>query len=633
MAHEEGYARFFTYLNLFMAMMLTLVLANNFLLMFVGWEGVGLCSYLLIGFFADRVFDPKTGMTCPDAGRKAFLVNRIGDFAFVIGVLLILVHLGTLDFSDLASAIEAGSAGLHGAGWLTLAGILLFVGACGKSAQLPLYVWLPDAMAGPTPVSALIHAATMVTAGVYMIARNAPLYWHAPAAMTVIAVVGAATALFAATMGLAQTDIKKVLAYSTVSQLGLMFLGAGVGAFVAAIFHLMTHAFFKACLFLGSGSVIHGMGGEQDIRAMGGLRRWMPVTYRTFLISTFAIAGIVPLAGFFSKDEILLGAFANNRGHWLLWAVGLVAAFCTAFYMFRLVHLTFDGAFRGTPDQEHHLHESPRSMTAPLTILAGLALVGGLIGVPKFMTFGADLNLFEHWLHPTVAYRGATLAGSAGSPAAVPGPALALGHEEAAHAAVLPVSATAGGEAHPAEHGETAGAGEGHVGGGGGGGGVEGAAHLSAAAEWGLAGLALAVAIGGILLARRMYVARPKLPERVARSLGGLYRTVRDKYYVDEIYDAIIIRPYYAACWLFHWIDVWIVDGTVNGVRHVTIGLSHASNAYDRWVVDLAVNGVGWAVRGLFFVFRRAQTGFVQSYAAAMVLGSFLLLSIYLIFQ
>ncbi len=358
MAHEEGYSRFFTYLNLFMGMMLVLVLANNFLLMFVGWEGVGLCSYLLIGFFTDRMFDAKSGMTCADAGRKAFITNRIGDFAFVIGVLLVLFFFHSADFSEVAAAINGHSVGLYGSFLMTAVGILLFLGACGKSAQIPLYVWLPDAMAGPTPVSALIHAATMVTAGVYMLARSSAIYWHAPGAMLVVAVVGLATAVFAATMGLAQNDIKKVLAYSTVSQLGLMFLGAGVGSFVASIFHLMTHAFFKACLFLGSGSVIHGMGGEQDIQKMGGLKRQMPVTYRTFLISTLAIAGIPPLAGFFSKDEIFVGALTSVRGHWLLWLFGLGGGLPD-----RLLHVP-----AGPPDLRREIPRDPRAGAPPARI-------------------------------------------------------------------------------------------------------------------------------------------------------------------------------------------------------------------------------------------------------------------------
>ena len=646
MAHEEGYSRFFTYLNLFMAMMLTLVLANNFLLMFVGWEGVGLCSYLLIGFFTDRVFDARSGMTCSDAGRKAFITNRIGDFAFVIGVLLIIFYFHSVDFSTVMGAINTHSAGLYGSFLLTVVGVLLFVGACGKSAQIPLYVWLPDAMAGPTPVSALIHAATMVTAGVYMLARSSALFWHAPGAMMVVAVVGCATAIFAATMGLAQTDIKKVLAYSTVSQLGFMFIGAGVGAFVASIFHLMTHAFFKACLFLGSGSVIHGMGGEQDIRRMGGLRRFMPITYLTFLISTLAIAGIPPLSGFFSKDEIIFSALANGRGHWLLWLVASTAALCTAFYMFRLVHLTFDGKFRGTHEQEHHLHESPRSMTVPLQILAVLAVVGGLIGIPKFVTFGADLNVFEHWLHPTVGYNGAPREAGAAAHTAAQGPstaAAALRGQAASRRedGLVTLLAkerieeqtgaghAAGGRALPEGHGgESAEDGEESRGGG-----VETATHYGAGAEWGFLGFAVLVALAGIGLARQMYIVRPELPAAVAARVGVLYRLIREKYYVDEFYEAVVLRPFYAGCRLFHWIDVWVVDGAVNGARHATVGLSHLSNVHDRWVVDLAVNAVGWSVRGSSWILRRAQTGMVQNYAAAMVLGSFILLGIYLILR
>jgi len=366
MDHEEGFARFFVYINLFMSMMLTLVLGSNLLVTFVGWEGVGLCSYLLIGFFYDRPFDTRTGLTCADAGRKAFLVNRIGDFAFVIGMLYLITTFGTLDYRALSEAITAGGSGQQAL--LTTIGILLFIGACGKSAQIPLYVWLPDAMAGPTPVSALIHAATMVTAGVYMVTRMSTLYTHAPEAMAVIAVIGAATAIFAATMGITATDIKKVLAYSTVSQLGYMFAAAGVGAWTAAIFHLMTHAFFKALLFLGAGSVIHGQHGEQDITRMGGLRSRLPITFATFLTATLAIAGIFPLAGFFSKDEILWGAWSS--GHTAVWGVLALSAGLTAFYMFRLTFLVFYGAYRGDPPTFGKTHESPRAMTVPLMILA-----------------------------------------------------------------------------------------------------------------------------------------------------------------------------------------------------------------------------------------------------------------------
>ena len=388
MAHEHGYWRYFAYLNLFLSEMLVLILASSYLLMFVGWEGVGLCSYLLIGFYYETDYAPA-------AGKKAFVVNRIGDFGFLLAMFLMFAHFGSVDFSRVSQIAAAGGV----EPWLlTAICLLLFLGAVGKSAQIPLYVWLPDAMAGPTPVSALIHAATMVTAGVYMVVRSNALYRLAPGAMMVVALVGALTALFAATIAIRQWDIKKVLAYSTVSQLGFMFIGVGVGAFTAGIFHLVTHAFFKACLFLGSGSVIHAMSGEQDMRKMGGLKSKIPVTYWTFAVATFAIAGFPPAAGFFSKDEILASALSNpyfpKPFSWLIWGLGTVAAFCTAYYMYRLVYLTFFGEFRGTQEQEHHLHESPGSMTIPLILLATLSAVGGaLLGWPHH-------HLLARWLAP-----------------------------------------------------------------------------------------------------------------------------------------------------------------------------------------------------------------------------------------
>ncbi len=386
---DPGFWRFFTYMNLFIFAMLNLVLADNFLLMFLGWEGVGLCSYLLIGFWYEK---KSTG----DAAKKAFVVNRIGDFGFIIGMLLIFSTFGSLKFDTVFAGASVLSSGNTTILWITL---LLFVGATGKSAQIPLYVWLPDAMAGPTPVSALIHAATMVTAGVYMVARCSLLYALAPTTLLVIAIVGAATALFAATIGLVQNDIKKVLAYSTVSQLGYMFLAMGVAAFGAGIFHLMTHAFFKALLFLGSGAVIHGMHDEQDIQKMGGLKKYMPATYRTFLIGAIAISGIPPLAGFFSKDEILWKAYSSEFGSPLLWGVAVLGAAMTAFYMFRLVILTFEGKERF--DHHHlHPHEAPKSMTLPLMILAGLSIAGGWLGIPASL-FGG--NWLEHWLEPVFA--------------------------------------------------------------------------------------------------------------------------------------------------------------------------------------------------------------------------------------
>jgi NADH-quinone oxidoreductase subunit L len=380
MAHEDGFYRYFAYLNLFVFFMLTLVLANNYLLMFVGWEGVGLCSYLLIGFWFTR-------KSAADAGKKAFIVNRVGDFGFILAVMLIFWTFDRIDFVGVFARLTANSPfavePLGTVGVMTTIGLLLFVGAAGKSAQFPLYVWLPDAMEGPTPVSALIHAATMVTAGVYMVARSNPIYSRAPGALLVIAVVGAFTAIFAASIGLVQTDIKKVLAYSTVSQLGYMFLACGAGAYAAGVFHLMTHAFFKALLFLGAGSVIHGMGGLQDIRKMGGLRKHMPWTFGTFLMGTIAIAGLPPFAGFFSKDAILWGDWNYTHYGKILWTVGVIAASFTSFYMFRLLILTFFGSPRYTHQDVHHVHESPASMLVPLVVLAILSVFAGFVGVPR----------------------------------------------------------------------------------------------------------------------------------------------------------------------------------------------------------------------------------------------------------
>jgi NADH-quinone oxidoreductase subunit L len=396
---DPGFSRFFTYMNLFIFAMLNLVLADNFLLMFLGWEGVGLCSYLLIGFWFDRKFDtggykPGTATTS-DAAKKAFIVNRIGDFGFLIGMLLIFMHFGSLNFETVFGRATVLSVGDKTVVWITL---LLFLGATGKSAQIPLYVWLPDAMAGPTPVSALIHAATMVTAGVYMVARCSVLYALAPATMQVVAIIGALTAVMAATIGLVQNDIKKILAYSTVSQLGYMFLAMGVAAFAAGIFHLLTHAFFKALLFLGSGAVIHAMHDEQDIQKMGGLRQHLPTTYKTFLIAAIAISGIPPFSGFFSKDEILWKAFSSEYGSIVLWALGVFGAGLTAFYMFRLVSLTFEG--EGRYGHDVHPHEAPKTMTIPLVILALFSVVGGFVGIPESLLGG---NAIEQWLEPVFA--------------------------------------------------------------------------------------------------------------------------------------------------------------------------------------------------------------------------------------
>ncbi len=388
MAEDKSFARFFAYLNLFTFSMLILVMASNLVLMFVGWEGVGLCSYLLIGFWFEKP-------SAANAGKKAFIVNRIGDAGFMLGIFFILIHIGSAEFSAVNHAVEGGDVST---GLATLIAILLFVGAVGKSAQIPLYVWLPDAMEGPTPVSALIHAATMVTAGVYMIARMNLLYTLAPVAMQLVAVIGALTAVYAASMALTQNDIKRVLAYSTISQLGYMFLGCGVGAYSSAVFHLYTHAFFKGLLFLGAGSVMHALSGELDIRKMGGLRKYLPLTYPTFLIATIAIAGVPFFSGFFSKDAILTSAFA--QGQYFVWALGLFGAVMTAFYMFRLVFLTFFGEERLEPEAKAHLHESPKVMTIPLAILAFFSIVAGYVGLP--VVLGENVNLFDRFLEPVI---------------------------------------------------------------------------------------------------------------------------------------------------------------------------------------------------------------------------------------
>jgi len=506
MGHEAGYRRYFCYLNLFMTAMLLLILGKNYLIMFVGWEGVGLCSYLLIGFYYDQEFPPY-------AGKKAFIVNRIGDFAFLVGMFALIAQFGSLEYSRVFPAALANT-GLMTSPYvlgLTLASFValcFFIGAMGKSAQIPLYVWLPDAMAGPTPVSALIHAATMVTAGVYVVARSNAIFQQAPDISAFVAVIGAATALFAATIGIAQTDIKKVLAYSTVSQLGYMFLAAGLGAYSAAIFHVGTHAFFKALLFLGSGSVIHAMGGEQDMRNMGGLKKHLPSTYRTFVIGSLALAGIPPLAGFFSKDEILHAAAANHQ--WVLYTVGLLTAGITAFYMFRAVFLTFHGKFRGTHEQEHHLHESPPVMTIPLWILALGALTVGLAGIPKMFSRGHDINWTHHFLAPII---------------------------------VRPQGAEAG------EH------------------------NLGMGLEWFLLFLAVGVAVAGILLARALYGGDKGLAEgrTWASRFPFVHRLLVNKYYVDEIYDRVIVRPL-AALSQFFWkvVDTFVIDGAIRAGAFLT---------------------------------------------------------------
>ncbi|MFZ0410839.1 MAG: NADH-quinone oxidoreductase subunit L [Candidatus Acidiferrales bacterium] len=531
MAHEGGYYRFFAYMNLFVFFMLTLVLASNLILMFVGWEGVGLCSYLLVGFW----FLKKSAI---DAGKKAFITTRIGDFGFTVGILLAFKVFHSIDYAAMFS--KAASTNAPSTATLTAICLLLFAGAVGKSAQLPLYVWLPDAMEGPTPVSALIHAATMVTAGVYMVARMNPLFSRAPEAMFVVALVGALTAFYAATIGLVQTDIKKVLAYSTVSQLGYMFLGCGVGAYAAGIFHLMTHAFFKGLLFLAAGSVIHAMAGEQDMRFMGGLRKKIPITYWTMFIATLAIAGIPGFAGFFSKDEILDAARSGPHANVWLWLLGLAGAGLTSFYMFRLIFLTFFGKPR-FDEHKVHVHESPKSMTVPLMILAFFSIVGGWFAAPHLM---GGTDYFEKFLHPVFAMYA---------------PQGATGAEAVAAASA--------------------------------GGGME----LARA----LLGWPVIVALLGLLVAWWFYIKNTEAPKRLAKSLHGVYTLVLNKYYVDEIYGALIVRPllWISTHVLWQGVDAGLIDGTVNGVGYVARESgsearklqSGNARSYATWVVIGAV--------------------------------------------
>ena len=522
MSHDDGYGKFFAYLNLFIFSMLLLVMGANYVLMFVGWEGVGLCSYLLIGFWYKN-----TEYT--NAAKKAFVMNRIGDLGFLIGILMLFSKFNTLNFTDLQAAISSGQISV---GYLTAVALCFFIGATGKSAQIPLFTWLPDAMAGPTPVSALIHAATMVTAGIYMITRSHFIYTLAPVAQQVILIIGLATALIAATIATMQNDIKKVLAYSTVSQLGFMFMALGAGAYVAAVFHVVTHAFFKALLFLGSGSVIHAMGGEQDIRKMGGLKSSMKITYLTFLIGCVAIAGIPPLSGFFSKDEILMSVFKLGQYGKIFWVLGMLAALMTAYYMFRLLFVTFHGEFRGTADQKHHLHESPALMTIPLVILALLSAFGGMLGLPSIT--GAP-HLLEEFLEP-----------------------------------VLKTSLVA----HPMVN------------------------ALSHSAELTLMGLAVMIAVIGISMGWFYYKkynadSEPK----------GLAKMAQDKWYFDEIYHAIIVKP-----------------------------LLVLSKLMERWIeksgIDALVNGVGKLIQASGDRLRYLQSGLVGFYLFMMVLGIILLFAL-----
>jgi len=510
---EAGYYRFFSYLNLFAFAMLMLVLGGNALVMFIGWEGVGLCSYLLIGYY----YEKKSAST---AANKAFIVNRVGDFGFLCGLLTLFWALAskgvwTLNFVKIA---ESGHLLESGGLLVTVVTLSFFLGATGKSAQIPLFTWLPDAMEGPTPVSALIHAATMVTAGVYMIGRMNGLFAMAPATMMTIAIVGALTAFFAATIGLAQNDIKRVLAYSTVSQLGYMFLAMGVGAFSAGIFHLMTHAFFKACLFLGSGSVIHGMhhayhhahlhDDPQDMRNMGGLRKKMPITFITFLVSTIAISGIPLFSGFFSKDEILWWSFGSTRGHWLLWVLGAAAAGMTAFYMFRLVFMTFFGEQKTDARAKHHIPESPFTITIPLMVLGLLAVIGGYIGIPAVL---GGANRFEHFLAPVFEH---------------------AQHLNGIHA------------------------------------------HGSHATEYTLMAISVAIAIVGIFTAWVMYIKNPELPGKFVARFSAAHKVIFHKWYIDELYDFVFVVPCKRiGTFLWRGFDVKVVDGVVNGCAWVVKGL------------------------------------------------------------
>jgi NADH-quinone oxidoreductase subunit L len=571
MAHEGGYYRFFGYLNLFMFSMLTLIMANNYALMFVGWEGVGLCSYLLIGFYFHR-------KSASDAANKAFIVNRIGDAGFLMGLFTIAWYLGSIRFTDVNAMARSGHFAI-GDPVLTAAALLLFVGACGKSAQLPLYIWLPDAMEGPTPVSALIHAATMVTAGVYMVARSNAIFVLAPTAMKTVAIVGALTAIFAASIGLVQNDIKRVLAYSTVSQLGYMFLALGVGAFAAGVFHVFTHAFFKALLFLGAGSVIHAMSGEQDMRNMGDLHRRTPTTHMTMFIATLAIAGIFPFAGFFSKDAILWQTWTSEgKAALWLWLIGVITALMTSFYMFRLMFLTFHGRPRMSHEVEHHIHESPKSMTVPLMILAFASIFGGWLGWPHSLG-GSDR--FTNFLEPVFAKEAHVLTeeGKGGQVAA----------------------------------------------------GVREEEHTSNT-EYVLMGLSLAAGFIGLGWAWSIYRhADQGYTEPLASAAPPLYTALYNKWYVDEAYDYVftgrrkvgdvrlgVLGLGDASAWF----DVHVVDGAVNGAGWSTRIVSSISKWFDTWIIDgLGVNGPAILARILSYPFRLFEWGLVQWYALVMVAG------------
>src|SRR5271154_1555479 len=571
MAHEGGYYRFFGYMNLFMFSMLTLILANNYMMLFVGWEGVGLCSYLLIGFYFHR-------HTASTAANKAFIVNRIGDVGFVLGALTLSWYLGSFRFTDINTLVRGGNFAI-GDPVLTVAALLLFVGACGKSAQLPLHVWLPDAMEGPTPVSALIHAATMVTAGVYMVARSNAIFVLAPTAMKTVAIVGALTAVFAASIGLVQNDIKRVLAYSTVSQLGYMFLALGVGAFSAAVFHVFTPAFFKALLFLGSGAVIHSMSGEQDMRNMGDLAHRIPITYRTMLVATLAIAGIPPFAGFFSKDEILWQTWASEGGAYrILWFVGYATALMTAFYMFRLIYLAFFGKPRMSHEVEHHIHECPHSMAVPLLVLAVFSLSAGWLSWPP--SLGGTAR-FEKFLDSVFAKEAQVFQEEA--KAAM----LAAGQKEAEH---------------------------------------------TSPREYGLMFLSVGAAAVGWGMARRFYNHADRgYTEPIAAAAPPVYNVLLNKYYVDEGYDVVFTGRRKLGKFRLgvlglgeasSWFDTNVVDGAVNTAGWITRLTGTISSWWDKWIIDgIGVNGPAILARMLSYPARLFEWGLVQWYALVMTAG------------
>jgi len=530
---DKGYYRFFAYLSLFTFCMLMLVMANNFLQLYFGWEGVGLCSYFLIGYY----FEKKSAS---DAGKKAFIVNRFGDFGFGLGVIMIFLTFGTIYYEPVFNQVGGFAAQTvnflgYDVNLVTLIALLLFCGAIGKSAQMPLHVWLPDAMEGPTPVSALIHAATMVTAGVFMVARCNPIFSLSETALIVVALTGAITSIFSATIGLVQNDIKRIIAYSTISQLGYMFLACGVGAYSAGIFHLYTHAFFKALLFLCAGSVMHAMAGELDLQKMGGLKKYMPVTYFTMLLASLSIAGVPGFAGFFSKDEILWLAYSGpSPVGKFVWLIGTIVAFLTAFYSFRLIFLTFHGKFRGTQEQEHHLHESPKVMTIPLILLCVGAIASGWVGIPHLLGGGAH---FTEFMKPV------------------------LGHPEG---------------------------------------------HGTHAEEWMVMGISVIIGLSGIGLAALFYLVKTDIPVKLARQFNAIYKILFNKYYVDEFYSFIIVRP-----------TIWISESILIGIT-------------DAKIIEGIVNGVPRAIGGFSQVLRKIQTGLLQHYATIMAMGILIIIALML---